>query len=253
MSVNARHIFAAAAFLLGVTPESAVGQTVSGQIFELWSNRPVDAVFIALVTEEGDSVAGTQSDRDGLFEILAPRAGVFYVSVRRVGYGMVVDGPVDLRDSVTVTVGIHIQQVALYELDPITITAEPVVRHLVTIGYYERQHKSAGGLFLGPDHIERRASARHISDLLQGLPGVSVDQNDNVVLRGMMSGLGPCGSPTVFLDGIASLAGNEDLKILSPLDVEAIEVYRRPNEIPAQYGGPARGCGVILIWTRRGR
>ena len=253
MSANARHIFAATVFLLGVRPELAVGQILNGQILELWSNRPVDRVFLTLVTEEGDSVASTQSDQDGIFEILAPRAGMFYVAARRVGYGMVVDGPVQLQDSVTVTVGIHIQQIALYELDPITITAEPAVRHLVTIGFYERQHRSAGGLFLGPDHIERRASARRVSDLLRGLPGVSVDQNDNVVLRGMMSGLGSCGSPTVFLDGIVSSVGNEDLKILDPLDVEAIEVYRRPNEIPAQYGGPTRGCGVILIWTRRGR
>ncbi len=254
MSVNARHIFAAGALLLGVPPELAVGQALSGQILELWSNRPVDRVSIALVTEEGDSVAGTQSDRDGLFEILAPRAGVFYVSVRRVGYGMVVDGPVQLQDSVTVTVGIHMQQIALYELDPITITAEPVVRHLVTVGYYERQYASAGGLFLGPDYIERRASARRVSDLLRGLPGVGVDQDGNVVLRGMVSGRGPCGSPTVYLDGIVSSVGNEDLKILDPLlDVEAIEVYRRPSEIPVQYGGPTRGCGVILIWMRRGR
>ena len=252
MSVNARHIFAAAAFLLGVTPGLAVGQTLKGQMLELWSNRPVDRVFITLVTEEGDSVAGTQSDQEGMFEILAPRAGIFYVAARRVGYGMVVDGPVQLQDSVTVTVGIHIQQIALYELDPITITAEPVVRHLVTVGYYEREHSSAGGLFLGPEHIERRASARRVSDLLRGLPGVAVDHNGNVVLRGMVSGLGYCGSPTVFLDGIVSSIGNEDLKILDPLDVEAIEVYRRPNEIPAQYGGAMSGCGVILIWTRRG-
>jgi hypothetical protein len=53
---------------------------------------------------------------------------------------------------------------------------------------------------------------------------------------------------------MVSSVGNEDLKILDPLlDVEAIEVYRRPSEIPVQYGGPTRGCGVILIWMRRGR
>ncbi len=253
MFVSARHIFAAAAFLLGLTPELAVGQALNGQILELWSNRPVGGAFITLVTEEGDSVGGARSGRDGLFEILAPRAGVFYVSTRRVGYGMVVDGPVELQDSVAVTVGIHIQQVALYELDPITITAEPVVRHLVTVGYYERQHASAGGLFLGPDHVERRASARRVSDLLRGLPGVGVDQVGNVVLRGMISGMGSCGSPTVYLDGIVSSVGNEDLNILDPIDIEAIEVYRRPNEIPPQYGGPTRGCGVILLWTGRGR
>ena len=252
MSVIARLIFAAA-LLLGVRPELAVGQVLNGQVLALWSNRPVEDVFITLVTEDGDSVAATQSDDDGFFEIFAPRAGVFYVAARRVGYGMVVDGPVNLQDSVAVTVGFHIQQVALYELDPITITAEPVVRHLVRAGYYERQYRSAGGLFLGPDHIEKRSSARRVSDLLRGLPGVGVDQAGNVVLRGMVSGMGACGSPVVYLDGIVSSVGNEDLRILDPFDMEAIEVYRRPSEIPAQYGGSTRGCGVILLWTKRGR
>ncbi|MCH8935735.1 MAG: hypothetical protein IIB90_08430 [Gemmatimonadetes bacterium] len=83
MSSGCDSIFAATVFLLGVRPELAVGQILNGQILELWSNRPVDRVFITLVTEEGDSVASTQSDQDGIFEILAPRTGVFYVAVRR--------------------------------------------------------------------------------------------------------------------------------------------------------------------------
>ena len=32
----------------------------------------------------------------------------------------------------------------------------------------------------------------------------------------------------------------------------AIEVFRRPSEVPARYGGAESGCGVILIWTLRG-
>ena len=69
MSLNARPIFAAVAFVLGVTPEFAVGQAISGQILELWSNRPVENVSVTLVTEDGDSVAATWSDPDGLFAI----------------------------------------------------------------------------------------------------------------------------------------------------------------------------------------
>lgn len=40
---------------------------------------------------------------------------------------------------------------------------------------------------------------------------------------------------------------------VQPEDVHAIEVYRTPSEIPAQFGGAESACGVILVWTQRGR
>ncbi len=59
--------------------------------------------------------------------------------------------------------------------------------------------------------------------------------------------------PTEILPagGLTSL--NSWTRAIHPIDIEAIEVYRTPAEIPAQYntGGNA-ACGVILIWTRRG-
>ncbi|MEX1183198.1 MAG: hypothetical protein WEF86_08165 [Gemmatimonadota bacterium] len=38
--------------------------------------------------------------------------------------------------------------------------------------------------------------------------------------------------------------------LVRPLDLEAIEVYRGPSEMPAEF---ARGtCGAIVLWTRNG-
>jgi hypothetical protein len=36
------------------------------------------------------------------------------------------------------------------------------------------------------------------------------------------------------------------------MDVEAIEVYKGPASIPAQFIDSDTQCGVILIWTKRG-
>lgn len=43
--------------------------------------------------------------------------------------------------------------------------------------------------------------------------------------------------------------------VVMPEDVEAVEVYRRGLEVPAKFGGTSIStqCGVIVIWTRRGR
>ena len=93
----------------------------------------------------------------------------------------------------------------------------------------------------------------HVADLLQGLPGVTIDHSGNVRLRGMVGGQGNCGEPRVYIDGFPSIAGGEDLKTIDPMNIEGIEVYRRPVEVPAEYGGAMSGCGVIVLWTRRGR
>jgi hypothetical protein len=37
-----------------------------------------------------------------------------------------------------------------------------------------------------------------------------------------------------------------------PNEVEAIEAYDSPGSLPADFGGSRAGCGVIVIWTRRG-
>jgi hypothetical protein len=34
--------------------------------------------------------------------------------------------------------------------------------------------------------------------------------------------------------------------------LDAVEVYRSAAEVPVEYGGSNAGCGVILLWSRRG-
>ena len=43
--------------------------------------------------------------------------------------------------------------------------------------------------------------------------------------------------------------------VVRPDDIEAIEVYRSASQVPAEFGGNSMftRCGVIVIWTRRGR
>jgi hypothetical protein len=35
-------------------------------------------------------------------------------------------------------------------------------------------------------------------------------------------------------------------------DVWAMEVFRGAAEVPPEFSGPNAGCGVIVLWTRRG-
>jgi outer membrane receptor for ferrienterochelin and colicin len=148
-------------------------------------------------------------------------------------------------------------------LEPTTVTAEAPVPSLVANGFYDRQ-RGGTGLFLDRQAIERRSGARELGDLLRAIPGVTVDFNGLIRLRGIRTGAASaCGAPLVFLDGIAvnrreAASGVPDpsqwQRSIDPDDIEAIELYRSPAEVPARYNsGGTAACGVILIWGRRGR
>lgn len=246
-----RYLQLAVVLVATLIPRAVDAQTVLGRAYELWSNRALPDVLLVLVSQEGDSLSAVWSDENGAFQLTAPDSGLFYVSARKIGYGMVVDGPLALADSQTVVVGLHLQPSVLYRLDPVTITAEPAVRRLVLVGFYDRM-QSTTGAFIDRVEIEKRASARHAADLLRGIPGVQVDFSGNVRVTGIASGLGPCGSPRLYVDGFVR-EGSADLQAINAWDIEGIEIYRRPTEVPAQYGGPTSACGVIVIWTGSGR
>ncbi len=148
-------------------------------------------------------------------------------------------------------------------MEPTIVTGEALVRSLTAAGFYERQRRGRG-VFLDRSAIEKRAGARELGDLLRAIPGVTVDYNGLIRFRGISTGpASRCGAPLVFVDGIAvnrdeAASGVPDpsqwQRSIDPIDIEAIELYRSPAEVPAQYNaGAMAACGVILIWRRRGR
>jgi hypothetical protein len=58
--------------------------------------------------------------------------------------------------------------------------------------------------------------------------------------------------PTLYVDGVhTAYGGRADLNgVVSPSQIEAVELYSSAANIPVQYAGVNSACGVILIWTR---
>jgi len=96
--------------------------------------------------------------------------------------------------------------------------------------------------------------------VVREVPGVQLSRNqfgrESVLLRDAM-GL-PC-SPVLLLDGMAINPPWE--KVLDPHEVDGIEVYSRPTQIPLRFASlippPTRGgaesrCGVVVAWSRSG-
>ena len=239
---------------------------VAGTVAEPETGDPVADVWLTLISAQGESVAMSRSDDSGKFILTAPAPGPYYVAARRIGYTPDITGPFQLRTGHAVDIEFPISPSA-FGLEPITVTGKPAVPFLSTVGFYERQ-RAGFGIFLDREAIEKRAGASELGHLLQAIPGVRVDANGLIRLRGI--GAGPDGTPChlspplVFIDGFriepvemgagtGLITPNSWTRAIHPDHIEAIEVYRTPAEIPAQYntGGEA-ACGVILIWTRRG-
>jgi len=39
-------------------------------------------------------------------------------------------------------------------------------------------------------------------------------------------------------------------RVFAPADLEAVEIYRSPGELPGEFGGTRGSCAIVL-WTRR--
>ena len=246
--------------ILAVTfaqPSRLFGQTVHGKILDSTNSRPVPGARVVLIGEEGDTAASGLSDQNGSFVVGASDWGTFVLSVARLGFNPHVDGPLRLRPGDTLEVSYRLLPLAV-RLDPVVVQTANTILYLQREGFYRRQRLGFGHQ-VEPDWIEfRRNAARDIADLMVGIPGVRISYRGGgqfgrgVSLTGMPSLETACSTPLFFLDGNRVLTDGRIEEVIRPEDVHAIEIFRRPSEVPARYGGAESGCGVILIWTQRG-
>jgi hypothetical protein len=127
-------------------------------------------------------------------------------------------------------------------LEPIIVMAE---RRPPPRRDYERRRLSRSVFLVTREEIEERRP-RLLTELLNRVPGgivVSTPPHGyTLLLRGQCR-------PGLWLDGV-KLSGVSSIdQLLSPHDVEAIEVYHG-FELPVEFGVDA--CGGILIWTLMG-
>ena len=283
-----RAIWGKAAWLLtlaAASPDAAPAQSLRGRLLDLESNEPLGAGLLTLLRADGTRLVTAVSDRDGYWVLEVPGPGSYYVAARRISYRPWVTGPIDVKADDDLTSVFHLRRLPIV-LDPVDVSVQATQRYLGLMGFYDRQRADFGH-FITPDAIERRQAAR-ITDLLAGLPGVSLVSMTTgsagarfVQLRGSDLGQGGVCRPRVFVDGILYARGDSrprrdgdrpDLErrpdeviqridqglslddIGHPSNIAAIEVYRSASQVPVQFGGTSVEtlCGVIVIWTRTG-
>lgn len=241
------------ALLAACAPSVAHGQILRGLVIDVQTGAPLASTEIRLITDADSVVERTLADEEGRFRIKAPYAGAWRVGVDRLGYTSPVLGPIELGSGQVQDVEIRLS-VAAVVLDALSVTAEPRIAALETVGFYDRR-RAGFGRFMDRLEMEEIPAVR-TSDLFRRMTGARVVYGPRgqefVVLRG---GLGSSFGnalclPRVFLDGVQ--VSMLDWREIPPGTLDGIEVFRSTAEVPAQYGGTDATCGVILAWTRRG-
>ena len=222
-----------------VLPPLAGSATLTG-IVRGPTGAPLPAAQVHVLGAQGIAV----TDAQGSFTLTNQPAGTREVEVRRIGYGLT-NAWVNLRSGATVKSDVRLERVV--NLDSIRVVA-------VSTRYKEfaaHQKMGLGGIFLGPDRIQRMHFNR-TSDIIRGMAGFVVRNIRSGRTRVYRQGGGESCVVNVSVNGFSGFADDPDafsVDDVNPRDVGAIEVNS------GQYGGGLpeldHGCGVIVIWTKR--
>lgn len=247
--------------LLVTSAECLVAQEpglIRGRVLDDASGAAVAGANVELLTLPGRMVRRTIADASGSFVLPVPRDGTFVLSAVRVGYGQARSAPVGIHrgDTLDVILRMNIEAVLLPALE---VVASSRIRHPDPgiEGFRLRTQRDLGGTSITRDQIEQRGPGR-VSDLLHHA-GLNVWGNGIAMRR---TGC----APMVYIDGIAvtyphmsnggsgaEAAALEAVNMVHPSSIEGIEVYRGGATLPAELGGSTGQCGVVFIWTKRGR
>jgi hypothetical protein len=209
--------------------------TISGKVTDSMQ-RPLEGAAVLLVTGEKDTpVKSALSDDKGSFVLEHLKSGTYKLIVSMSGFSKESAGTLILNDEKN---SIDVGTVKLLRfsssLQGITVTAQraPVERKIDRVVVNADQMVSAAG-----------ATAM---DLLERSPGVAVDNNGVISLKGK-------NGVTIFVDDKPTYLSGADLEnYLRSLPASSIDQVELMTNPPAKYDA-AGGAGVINIRLKRTR
>jgi len=111
------------------------------------------------------------------------------------------------------------------------------------------------GKFITREQIDA-ASKSNTAELLQGMSGVKVRRIGNewkVQFTRCQMGIPGIDDPSEFIQVFINghyVGRASQLNDILPAEIEMMEVYKSPTELPPAARG--NGCGAVFIWTRNG-
>ncbi len=113
---------------------------------------------------------------------------------------------------------------------------------------FERRRITGRGQYVVREDIEK-SGVSSLQGAVRALRGVNIDcgGGSGCIIRMARAPL-RC-RPEYIIDERVDNSFGPDTPIR---DIEGIEVYTGPSDVPGEFAGRSAGCGVIVVWTRAG-
>ena len=219
--------------------------TIRGRVLDKSSNAALSRVEIVLLSDK----RSVTTDSSGRYAFVALPAGSVHLLVRAPSFPpteVIVELRVGQDLERTIMLDSTASGRAVQTLPVVAVSAAaPVDRRLID---FQRRRRTGRGHYLTREEIER-SSASSIQDAVRSFRGVAVDCGGGMgcfirMVRAPMQ----C-RPDYVVDRRVDNTFGPSTAIR---DIEALEVYTGPSDVPGEFAGYTAGCGVIVIWTRAG-
>lgn len=235
--------------------------TISGQIVDSTSKRPLVGAEVTVLREADGTLAGSaRASENGRYSVVSTATGGVTVRVRLVGYTQQ-QRRLTVAAGQSYTANFNLIE-RLMQLDQVVVTGTAGVTQRRAIGNVVSTVDAAKVLEVAPARsVEQLIGARTPGLIVLPSTG-QVGTGAQLRVRGTSS-LSLSNEPIVYIDGIrmdASVsrgpgqrggAGASRLNDINPQDIESIEVIKGPAA-STLYGTEASN-GVIQIITKRGK
>jgi len=255
-------------FAFQILAAPLVAQAVlAGSVREDGTNRPLSGVEVLLEGTKKQAV----TDGAGRYVLGDLPSGNRVVLFRFIGYR-----PSRVRVMLSKSDTVRADAILVsdkVQLDSIVVTGRPNAPRGIGREAFAERRRLGFGKFVDSTELRRSANVR-LADVLSRL-GVYMIQyaaENGMETRAASSRRGgiegaegplPCWMGVIY-DGLvlyrAVSTGSHSgfpppdfRKDFEVSNIEAIEVYRSAGEVPIEFGGSSASCGVIVLWSKRGK
>lgn len=256
------------ALLLGtaclLAPCATHAQKGSGRLVGLVVDRHSGSgVALAVIVQMGDGRTAT-ADSAGTFWFDSLPSGIVRFIVRAKGFpsarlilalapGEYMERRVELDSSAATAAA---QATAATAATGAASVGQPLAKVVVEakpslgprFANFERRSKTGAGFYITREEIEK-GQYSSLQDVARSARGVTVECGGGLgcyirMARAPMR----CAPEYVVDDNVDAIFG----PTIPVRDIEALEIYTGPANVPGEYAGRNAGCGVIVIWTKSG-
>ena len=225
-----------AAITIGMSSIAQTGGKISGSIKDGGNQKIIDAASVSLLRAKDSSIIKVAvTDKDGNFSFENLKEGSYLVLATSTGHTKIYSNSFSITaDKLSANVGVLQLVPAEKALKEVSVTAKkPLIERKLdrTIVNVDASITSTGSTAL---------------EVLEKAPGVSVDKDGNISLKGKAGVI-------VYLDGRPSYLSGQDLanmlRNMTASQLDQIEIMTNP---PAKYDA-AGNAGVINIKTKKNK